>query len=101
MFHYLSKTSELKIEKIVEIKASVKAYHPMINPIEVAPHRILNGVEMAPEKGEVVAFAEKRYKLIPNVNFVPFDDYAKKISEKSEGFGSKEESKISKEDETE
>jgi hypothetical protein len=52
--------------------------HLSINPVNSLAQRILNGKRDASEQGQSVPYIERRYRLIPNVNFVPFDETYKK-----------------------
>jgi hypothetical protein len=77
-----------KEEKVTEVKPTIKSFHPMINPIIMAPQKIQNGVKLPPERGDQMLYAEQRYKLISGVNFLPFD--AKPKMEISEEFESRQ-----------
>jgi hypothetical protein len=76
--YYSEKPEEIVKEKTVEIKPIMNSTHLSINPVNSLAQRILNGKRDASERGQSVPYIERRYRLIPNVNFVPFDVTYKK-----------------------
>ena len=69
----------------------------------------MNGQKLDPDIGQAVSYTEKRYRLIPNVNFVEFDSHQKKpedgsnhdhISSKNKNSSGEEERKLSRDDQS-
>jgi hypothetical protein len=76
--YYREIPEEIVKEKTVEITPIMNSAHLSINPVNSLAQRILNGKRDASQRGLSVPYIERRYRLIPNVNFVPFDDTYKK-----------------------
>lgn len=48
-----------------------------MNPVQLANQKVVDGVKLKSEDNKPVSYAEKRYRLVQNVNFVQFESHDK------------------------